>query len=191
MEILQRRVLIIGSAILIVIIIFFVVFLYRPQFAQRAKIEEQVSELKKQLKEYEAMVKDIDRLRKQVISLEDARTEFMSKVAPRAELLTIVRQLIKLAEPHQLVFVEIHPPGLDTLNYNERPDAPVSPVPFIITVQGRYIEIGRFLEKLKDFPYYIRTPEFEIIGKDEIRPMVEAKILVNLYASSLITASKL
>lgn len=191
MAILQRKVLLIGSVLLVVIVIFFVMFLYRPHFARRAKIEEQISELKKQLKEYEAMAKDIDRLRKQVANLEDARAEFMSKIAPRSELLTTVRQLIKLAEPHQIVFVEIHPPGLETLNYTERPEAPVSPVPFTITVQGRYVEIGRFLEKLSNFPYYLRTPELEIIGKDDIRPMVEAKILLNIYASSLISASKL
>ncbi|MEN9979754.1 MAG: type 4a pilus biogenesis protein PilO, partial [candidate division WOR-3 bacterium] len=61
----------------------------------------------------------------------------------------------------------------------------VRPVPFMVTVQGRYLDIGRFVEGLGDYPYFVRVPDFDFSAREDIRPEVEAKLLVNIYASSL------
>jgi Tfp pilus assembly protein PilO len=64
-------------------------------------------------------------------------------------------------------------------------------VPFMVTVQGRYIDIGQYVESLDKFPYFVRVPDFEVNAREDIRPEVEAKLLVNLVASSLATGGKL
>lgn len=186
MEFLQRKVLLGGIIGLIVISLIFVFFLYIPKIRHTSKVGDEINSLRRQIKENEAMAKDLGKLRAQVEKLENDQREFMAKVIPRSEMLSVVRELVNLGEPYQLIFSEIQPPGLDTVIRVDNPDSPLQPAPFIFTVQGKYLDIAQYLESLKDFPYFIRIPEIEIIGKDEIRPMIEARILVNLYVSSLV-----
>lgn len=187
MEILKRRVLFGGLVVLLIIVIIFVVFLYRPKIVKRQMIEKEVASLRKQVAENEAMARDIEKLRAQVENLEEAQREFMSKVAPRSDLLDIVRKTVTLAQPYNLTFTEMQPPGLDTLLHTENPEKPLQPVPFVLTFQGRYLDIARFIESLKDFPYFLRTPEIEITAKEELKPVVEVRLLINIYASSLVS----
>ena len=187
MELLKRRVLLGGLIGLLVIIIIFIFFLYRPKIISSRVVATQAASLKKQVKENEAMARDLDKLRAQVVSLEESQREFMAKVAPRSDILSVVRQLVTLAAPYNLTFTEMQPPGLDTLMRTEDSDRPLQPVPFLLTFQGRYLDIARFIESLKDFPYFIRTPEIEVNAKEELRPVLEARLLINIYASSLVS----
>lgn len=190
MELLKRRVLFGGLIGLLLIVIIFAVFLYRPKIIRNAAVNKEVANLHKQVKENEAMAKDLGKLRMQVANLEESERSFMAKVAPRSEILSIIRQLVILGQPYHLVFTEIKPPGLDTLMQSDKPDHPLAPIPFLITIQGRYLDIAQYIESLKEFPYFLRTPEIEITNKDEISPNIEAQILVNIYASSLVLTDK-
>ncbi len=189
MEILKRRVLFGGLIALLIIAVIFVVFLYRPKIEKRQMIDKEVASLKKQVAENEAMARDIDKLRDQVTDLEESQQEFMSKVAPRSDILTVVREMVNLAQPYSVSFTEMQPPGLDTLLRTETPEKPLQPVPFMLTFQGKYLDIARFIESLKDFPYFIRTPEIDITARDDIRPVIEVRLLINIYASSLVSAT--
>jgi len=73
----------------------------------------------------------------------------------------------------------------------ESPTTPLRTVPFMVTVQGRYIDVGQYVEGLDKFPYFVRVPDFEVNAREDIRPEIEAKLLVNLVASSLATGGKL
>ena len=64
-------------------------------------------------------------------------------------------------------------------------------MPFLVTVQGRYIDIGQYVESLDKYPYFVRVPDFEVTAREDIRPEVEAKLLVNVVASSLPLGGKL
>ncbi len=191
MELLQRKILLGGLIGLLVIIIIFGVFLYRPKIVQSRAVETEVANLRKQVKENEVMAKNLENLREQVGNLEEAQRAFMAKVAPRNEMLSIVRQLITLAEPYHLTFSEIRPPGLDTLMRSDNQDRPLQPIPFVITIQGRYLDIAQYIDNLKEFPYFVRTPEIEVIAKQEIRPVIEVELLINIYGSSLVSGSNL
>ena len=57
-------------------------------------------------------------------------------------------------------------------------------------MRGRYLDIGHFVENLDKFRYFVRVPEFDIEGKDEIRPFVEARLLINIYATKNTTGEK-
>jgi Tfp pilus assembly protein PilO len=185
MAILQRKILFGGIVVLIVLAILSVVFLYQPKIQARGKIQAEVNDLKTQIADLKEQVKGISAVRRQAVQLEEQNSELMSHVAPRDQLLTILRELAKLGERDNITFLEITPPGLDTMLQVETQDKPIRPVPFQIVIQGRYIDIGNYVESLNQFPYFVKVPEFEITGKEEIRPGVEARLLLNLYTSSL------
>ncbi len=185
MGILQRKILFGGIIVLIILIILSVLFLYQPKIQARVKIQTETNNLRNQINDMKEQVKGIGTLRKKITQLESQNAELMSHVAPRDQLLTLLRELAKLGEKHNISFLEIRPPGLDTMLQAETSESPIRPVPFQIVIQGRYIDIGTYIDNLKQFPYFVKTPEFEITGKDEIRPAIEARLLLNIYTSSL------
>jgi len=187
MALLQRKVLFGGIIVLALITLICIVFLYIPSIRRGVKIDKEISDLRKQIKVNEAMEKDLSKFRAQIVSLENSQKAFMSKVVPRNELLGIIHQLIKLGEPYNIQFDEVQPPGLDTFIQADNLNSPLKPVPFIFSIKGKYLDIAQYIESLKDFPYFARTNEIEVISKEEIRPVVEVKLLINVYASSLVS----
>ena len=191
MALLERRVLIVGLAVYLLLAIFVWFVLYQPRIRARQRNATQTAQLQKQLDETRARVKGIGRLREHVAELQQANAQFIARVVPRAQMLSMLRQLAQLAAERKVRFLEIAPPSLDSLLQQESPTAPLRSVPFLITVQGRYVDIGQYVESLDKFPYFVRVPDFEVSAREDIRPEVEAKLLVNLVASSLATGGKL
>ncbi len=187
----ERRVLLIGIAIYILLGVFAWFVLYQPRFKAQQKSAAEVARLSRELEETRARVKGIGRLRQRVAELQEANAAFQSRVVPRSEVLTMLRRLAGDATSYRVRFLEIAPPGLDTLLQEESTSRPLRPVPFYVTVQGRYSDVGRYVESLDRFPYFVRVPDLEISAREDIRPEVEVKLLVNLYASSLSVGERL
>jgi Tfp pilus assembly protein PilO len=191
MALLERRVLLIGLVVYGLLAIAAWFLLYQPRLQSRRRTAAQVVELQKQLDETRARVKNIGRLRQRVGELQEANAAFIARVIPRSQMLTMLRRLAEEAAAKKVRFLEIAPPGLDTLLQEESPASPLRSVPFLITVQGRYLDVGRYVESLRDFPYFVRVPDFEVNAREDIRPEIEAKLLLNLYASSLAAGGRL
>ncbi len=185
MALLERKVLLIGLAVCILLGVFAWFVLYQPRFQSQKLSAAEVAKLSKELDETRERVKGIGRLRRQVAELQTANAAFAARVVPRSEMLTMLRRLATQAGDYRIRFLEISPPGLDTLLQQESSSSPLRGVPFYITVQGRYIDVGRYVESLDRFPYFVRVPDFEVNAREDIRPEVEIKLLVNLYTSSL------
>jgi len=191
MALLERRVLIIGLAVYLVLGIIAVFLLYQPRLKTRQQNAAQAAQLQRQLDETRARVKGIGKLRERAAELQQANVQFIARVVPRSQMLSMLRQLAQLAADRKVRFLEIAPPSLDSLMLQESPTAPLRSVPFLVTVQGRYIDIGQYVESLDKYPYFVRVPDFEVTAREVIRPEVEAKLLVNLVASSLASGGKL
>jgi Tfp pilus assembly protein PilO len=191
MALLQRRVLLIAVAVCILLGVFAWFVLYQPQVKSSQKSTAQVAQIQKELEETRARIRGIGRLRERLAELEEANVAFAARVMPRAEMLGMLERLATMAQAQRVRFIEISPPGLDTLLEEESSSRPVRGVPFYITVQGRYVDIGRYVASLDEFPYFIRVPDFEVTAREDIRPEVEAKILVNFYTSSLTAGGEL
>lgn len=188
---LERRVLLVGLIVCLLLGVIAAFVLYRPRIQARQVNAAEVASLKKQLDETRERVKGIGRLRERVAQLQETNAAFVARVIPRSQMLSMLRQLAQLASDRKVRFMEIQPPGLDTLLQQESPTSPLRSVPFTVTVQGRYMDVGQYVESLDKFPYFVRVPDFEVNAREDIRPEVEVKLLVNLYASSLTFGSKL
>ncbi|MEO0087104.1 MAG: type 4a pilus biogenesis protein PilO [candidate division WOR-3 bacterium] len=186
MNLLQRKWLVGGLIVLFLIIVIFVIFLYQPKIASRAKLKSEAKALKTKIEELRKLAKETEVLKQRIAKLEEENREFVARIAPRSEVLQLVRQLSEEAKKYNIKFLSIRPPGLDTLLTQETKENPLRPIPFEITLQGRYLDIGKFIADLRKFPYFIKVYELEFTGKDEIKPLIEARILVNIFASSLV-----
>lgn len=191
MALLERRVLLIGIVVYILLGVFAYFVLYQPQIAARQDKTVEVQELEQQLEETRQRVKQMPRLRERLAELEVANAEFSARIVPRDQLLNTVRRLSDIARGQKVRFMTVSPPGLDTLLREETSSNPVRGVPFQVTVQGRYRDVGRYVENLDRFPYFVRVPDFEVTSRQDIRPEVEIKLLINLYTSSLATGGRI
>jgi Tfp pilus assembly protein PilO len=191
MALLERRVLIIGLAVYLVLGVLAVFLLYQPRLKARQENAAQAAQLQRQLDETRARVKGIGKLRERAAELQQANVQFIARVIPRSQMLSMLRQLAQMAADRKVRFLEVAPPSLDTLLQQESPTTPLRTVPFMVTVQGRYVDVGQYVESLDKFPYFVRVPDFEVSAREDIRPEVEAKLLVNLVASSLAMGGKL
>ena len=185
MGILERRVVIIGLAVYVVLGVAAWFLLYQPRINARNKAAKEIAELRKELDDTKARIAQMPRLRQKKAQLEQEIGDIWARVVPRSEMLGLFRRISQEAERERVHFLEIVPPGLDTLLQEEGPTAQVRPVPFFVTVQGRYLDIGRYVEELARYQYFVRVPDFDINARQDIRPEVEAKLLLNIYASSL------
>ncbi len=185
MGLIERRVVIIGLVVYVVLGIAAWFLLYQPRIKSRQKTMAEIAELRKELDATKARIAQMPRLRQRKEQLEAEIQDIWSRVVPRSEMLGLFRRFSREAEQRRVRFLEIIPPGLDTLLQEEGPSNQVRPVPFMVTVQGRYLDIGRYVASLNTYPYFVRVPDFEVNARDDIRPEVEAKLLVNIYVSSL------
>lgn len=191
MALLERRVLLIGLVVFVLLGVFAWFVLYQPQLKARQESAVEADKLGKEIKQTQERVRGIGRLRQRLVELEEANASFSARVIPRSEMLGMLQRLASLAQDRKVRFLEISPPGLDTLLMEETTSRPVRGVPFYVTAQGRFIDIGRYVESLDDFPYFIRVPDFEVTVREDIRPEVEVKLLVNLYTSTLVAGGRI
>lgn len=185
MAILERRVLLIAVAVCILLAVFAWFVLYQPRIQAGQRSTAHIAQVEREIEQTRAQIRDIGRLRARVVELEEANAAFNARVVPREEMLTMVKQLSELALRQRVQFLEISPPGLDTLLEEETASRPVRGVPFNATLRGRYLDIARYIESLDHFPYFVRVPDFEITARQDLRPEVEVRLLINLFASSL------
>ena len=115
MALLERRVLIIGLAVYLLLAIFVWFALYQPRLKARQRNAAQAAQLQKQLDDTRERVKGIGALREQVAELQQANAQFIARVVPRSQMLSMLRQLAQLAADRKVRFLEIDPPSLDTL----------------------------------------------------------------------------
>ncbi len=191
MAIRERGVLIIGIVAIFVIFLLFLFFFYRPRIASRLRVNAEIKKVQTRISEIRAMAREIERLRLKIEELEEANRQFIQKVAPRHVTLDLTKRLASEAKKYDVRFLAIRPPGLDTLLLSETEDVPIRPLPFEITCQGKYLDIGRFIESLKDFPFYVKIHELDMTGKAELRPEIEARLLLNIYTSSLFSGGEM
>ncbi len=187
MGIKERGILLIGIVIIVVIFLLFFFFLYRPRITARVEVNKKIREGERRISEIRALAREIDRLRLKIEELEEANRTFFEKVAPRQKTLELAKEIAYEAKKFNVRFVSVRPPGLDTILAQETPDVPIRPFPIEVTCQGKYLDIGRFVESLKNFPFYVKVHELEMTGKNELRPEIETRLLINFYISSLQT----
>lgn len=179
----ERRILIGGVIVLGALAVVAILFLYIPNIAKQRKNRAEVARLDKEIKDTKAMMAGIDQLRRKVVESEKEVAEFNARVAKYDSLYSLIQEIADDGrQNYHLEFLEVRPPSKDTLLMTGV-TAPLVGIPYQLTVRGRYLDIGRFVENLDRFRYFVRVPEFEILGKDEIRPYVEARLLLNIYGT--------
>ena len=179
----ERRILLGALIVYGALAVVAIALLYIPNIARHNRNIAEVQRIDKDIKDLREMTAGINQLKAKVVESEKQVAEFNARVAHYDSLYQLVKEITDAGRAvYHLEFVEIRPPSKDTL-LMAGVTTPLIGIPYQFQIRGRYLDIGRFIESLDRFRYFIRVPEFEIVGRDDIRPFVEARLLINIFAT--------
>lgn len=152
-----------------------------PQNNELKEIENQVNLTFAKLKSAQKAQLDLSsiqqRLTQEQMDLENVRSKFLRK----NELEKATSRTDALAKKYKLTLKEFSP-VLE--NYLASSDASqmIKGYPLVITVEGRYIDIGKFIDGWNDLPFYMIPEEIKLKRLDEKSNDLRAMISGVLYA---------
>ncbi len=152
-------------------------FLYLPQI-------NTISQLEVKLLEYDNKVEVARNAKINILNMrsryqvEQQRLETeQAKFIKKQDLGKVTRQLQQLAQKFNLKLVDFSPEFRD---YFDKQDEKIIPLPLSITLIGRFLAIGKFIEEWEKLPFYL-IPEsliLERLDKNgiEIQAVIEAQL---------------
>ena len=165
--------------ILVVISLIFIwyYFIYVPQLNTLSKLETSLLEYGNKVHMAQNAKVNLINIRKRYQIVQNRLEEERAKFVRKKDLGTVTKTLQKLAREYNLKLVDFSPGFRD---YFEKQNEQIIPLPLSITLVGRYLAIGKFIEAWMNLPFYL-IPESIILEKldkngYDIQAVIEAKL---------------
>ena len=153
-------------------------FIYLPQIDELNQINILLTETSQKVSMARNAQINLEKIRERFEIEQSKLKKERSKFVRRDELGKVTKALRNLAKKHNLKLVDFSP-GLK--NYFEEKKAKIVPMPLSITLIGRYIEIGKFIEEWETLPFYLIPRELTLEKVDKYGYDVQAVIETKLY----------
>jgi len=164
----------------LMIVIWYFAF-YSPQNKELHELEDNVNLTFAKLKSAKKAQLDLNsiqqRLTEEQLDLENVRSRFLKK----NQLEKATAQLEKMARQHDLKLTEFSPILENYLASSEQ-NQEIRGYPLVITVEGRYINIGKFIDNWERLPFYMTPEEIKLKRKEEGSNELQAMVSGILYA---------
>lgn len=174
----QRLFIILSSAFLISSIGWYFL-IYQPIRVKTGQTEQEVHKMSLNLTKARRAEKDLQHLE---IRLKNAQTELekiKQRFINRKKMVRVTNELQKKAEEYDLIINDFSP-ILDSYFESSR-NHKIKPLPIVINLTGRYLQIGKFLESLDQLDFYLIPNEFTIEKLDPESDDLTATIFCILY----------
>ena len=108
-----------------------------------------------------------------------AQTWLPQQYRNKRELYAVKKRLKKVASNYKLVLL-CFSPAIEAY-FSSSPEDRIVKLPLEITVNGNYLDIGRFLENWHRLPFYLISEEIELKRVEENGNILGATITASLY----------
>jgi len=102
-----------------------------------------------------------------------------SKFIRKSEISRVAEILKKFARKYKVALMDFSP-AFDKY-FEVKDHEKISLLPLALTVKGRYLDIGMFLENWPDLPFYLTQDELVIYRSEENQNELNAEIKASLY----------
>lgn len=175
----EKKLFVVLVSILVVGVASWYIFMNRPAEKKLENVNEKLSTIVQKVKTAKRAKRNIDNVQDRYELIQKKLEKQKSKFIRRNELSRVTSRMDEMAKDFNLKLVDFAP-ALE--NYFARDQAAVIvTLPLVVTVEGNYIDIGRYLENWYKLPFYITTEEIELAGKNENQTTLESKISAKLY----------
>lgn len=142
-------------------------------------VNEELSTIVQKVKTAKRAKRNIDNVQDRYELIQKKLEKQKSKFIRRNELSRVTSRMDEMAKEHNLKLVDFAP-ALENYFAKDK-SAVIVTLPLVVTVEGNYIDIGRYLENWYKLPFYITTDEIELNRKKEKNTKLESKISAKLY----------
>jgi Tfp pilus assembly protein PilO len=137
-------------------------FVFRPQNAVNAKLDEETEAMQHNLRAVNKATATIDDLKKEIAEISEAMTYFKSKLPSEKEMDKVLKEIWKLAEANRLKFKSIRPKKEDKKLRYTPPDGPYAEQPMEVVLEGDFMGVYAFLQALENQPRITRVRQLHI-----------------------------
>ncbi|GAB4371669.1 MAG: hypothetical protein Kow0042_14560 [Calditrichia bacterium] len=155
------------------------VLVYQPLVGEELQKKKQLAELHNQLKQARVAEKDLEAVQSRFKEKEKELAEVKSRFIDKKDLSRVTDALRKSAERFDLKIVDFTP-VLDSY-FNDNGKGKIKPLPIMLTVRGRYIQIGKFLEEWHSLDFYLVPYQIFLEKMEANQNTLRASIMSNLY----------
>ncbi len=153
-------------------------FIYIPQIDTLAKLETQLMDFNSKVHMAQSAKINLVNMRNRYQTEQDRLQKEKSKFVRKQDLGKVTKALQDLAKKYDLKLVDFSPGFRD---YFEKQDEKIIPLPLSITLVGRYLSIGKFLEEWENLPFYLIPVSIILEKSDENGYDIQAVIESKLY----------
>lgn len=168
------------SVLLIAILVVWFIFFSYPKSIQINKIKLQIKEMQHNLASASQANVDIQKIENKLLEeqkdLEKVRSSFVEK----DDLAKVSKKINDFARAYNLRLTDFAPVFED---YFADPSKNViKALPLAITVRGKYLDIGRFIENWESLPFYLEPKGIQIQRFTPVSNDLKATISTQLYS---------
>ncbi len=174
-----QKLFVIMLLLLIVSGVLWFTFLYQPNAVQLKQYQIKLSEINDKLRSVKKAEGDIESMEQRLADVKSELDVIKSRFVDRKNL-TQVTEVIKKSSAEYDLKITDFTPVLDSYFENEGNET-VKALPIVITMEGRYLNIGRFLENWKNLKFYLIPKEVIIEKLNPESNILTATITTNLY----------
>jgi Tfp pilus assembly protein PilO len=178
----QRERVIIGIVILIVISIAVYRLLFIPRIRKIGNIRKDIEVLSIKARDARGLEKGISGLEEEVLLKQKEFSLFKEGLVEKIEISQAISQLSQAGQKHDLKFISIKPSDIreaEVVSIGK--DLSCCKLLITMDIEGKYNNLGRYLEELENLPLITRVEHIEIHGKEDILPNIKAVLIIAMY----------
>lgn len=178
----QREKIIIGGVILIFISIGVYRLLFIPRVRKVGNVRKEIEILSIKAKDAGGLEEKIPDLEKEVRAGRKEFSLFKEGLIEKIEISQAISKLSQGGERYELKFLSIKPRDIREAEIVcIGPGISCCKLLITMDIEGRYNNLGRYLEELENLPLITRVEHLEIHGKSDVLPNIKAVLILALY----------
>ncbi|HFE63208.1 hypothetical protein B1H10_02030 [candidate division KSB1 bacterium 4484_188] len=131
--------------------------LYRPIQMEEEKVKAQIETITEKLKDAQFAQRDLRAIDQRLAESKTELEEIKAHIVDRDNLAQVMERLQQVSEKFDLEFEDFSP-VLESY-FQAAGNNRIKPIPIVVTVKGRYLNIGKFIEYWQKLDFYLKEQE--------------------------------
>jgi Tfp pilus assembly protein PilO len=178
----QREKAIISVVILIAAAIGVYRLLFIPRVRNVGNIKKEIEVLSIKARDARNLEEKLPELREEVLLKQKEFSLFKEGLIEKTEIPQAISELSQAGQKHDLKFLSIKPKDIKEAEIVcIGKDLSCCKLLITMDIEGKYNNLGRYLEEIENLPLMARLEHLEIHGKEDILPKIKAVLVLAMY----------
>ena len=161
-------------------LIAFYLFIYIPQEQEKTDINSELQATLKKFDKARFAMTELNKIQAELVNQEEELNRFNARFIDRSQLTRITIKIRNFTQKYNLKLVDFTP--LFNIYFADTSRAPIKALPFSVTVEGKFLDIGRYLENWERQDFFMIPDEIFVNELSSRTNVLKANITGRLYA---------